>query len=126
VPEEARLGPFLVRAERERVEAYQRRTGAPGEGIPAAFPICWLAQPQIRQAIEQACGDRVPLHEGQMFEYARPLELGRDYRLSLVLREELHPPRLALEAKVETADGKPCLRMETLLRLVAPAMELSA
>jgi hypothetical protein len=68
----------------------------------------------------------VPLHEGQVFEYARPLELGCEYRLSLILREQDGPPRLALEAKVETADGEPCLRMETLLRLVAPAMELSA
>jgi hypothetical protein len=126
VPEEARLGPFLVRVEHERVEAYRRSVGASGETLPAAFPICWLGQAEIRGAVEQACAGRVPLHEGQVFEYARPLELGCEYRLSFILREQDGPPRLALEAKVETADGEPCLRMETLLRLVAPAMELSA
>lgn len=126
MPEEVRLGPFLVRAERDRVEAYRRSIGAGGEGIPTAFPICWLGQAEIRGAVEQACAGRLPLHEAQTLDYERPLDAGRDYRLSLILREQDGPPRLALEAKVETAGGEPCLRMETLLRLVGPAMELSA
>ena len=126
MPEEVRLGPFLVRVERDRAEAYRRRIGARGKGIPAAFPICWLGQPEVRAAIEQACEGRVPLHEGQAFAYERPLEIERDYRLSLMLSELAGPPRLALTATVATAGGEPCLRMETLLRLVAPSMELSA
>ena len=95
MPEEARLGPFLVRVEHERVEAYRRSVGAPVDTLPAAFPICWLGQAEIRSAVEQACAGCVPLHEGQMFEYARPLEIARDYRLSLSLAEQANPARLA-------------------------------
>jgi hypothetical protein len=127
VPEEARLGPFWVRTERTRVEAFKRSVGGNGEAVPAAFPICWLGEPEIRAIVEKACRGRLPLHEGQTFDYARPLEIERAYRLSVSLSEEADPPRLALRGEVTTQAGEPCLRMETLLRLVAPApAELSA
>jgi hypothetical protein len=123
---EMRLGPFCVRTERMRIAAYQRSIGASGDDVPAAFPICWLAQPEIRTLIEQTCGHRLPLHEGQTFEYMRPLEVDGEYRLSVTLNEETDPTRLVLRCEVATPTGEPRLRMETLLRLVAPAMELSA
>jgi hypothetical protein len=123
---EVRLGPFFVRTERAKVEAYRRATRTVGQEVPAAFPICWLGEPEIRAAVEKACGDRLPLHEGQTFDYARPLEIGAEYHLSLSLSEEADPPRLALKGECRTAAGELCLRVETLLRLVAPAVELSA
>jgi hypothetical protein len=86
-----------------------------------------LGEPQVRAAVEQACGERLPLHEGQTFEYMRPLKHNADYGLSLMLSEEADPPRLVLKAECRNAAGELCMRMETLLRLVAPAaMELSA
>ncbi|MEA2841059.1 MAG: hypothetical protein QOF41_2389 [Methylobacteriaceae bacterium] len=123
---DVRLGPFFVRTERAKVEAYKRAIGAAGQEVPAAFPICWLGQPEIRAAIEGGCGDRLPLHEGQTFDYVRRLEVGAEYRLSLLLCEEADPPRLRLQGEVTTATGEACLRIETLLRLVALPMELSA
>jgi hypothetical protein len=121
-----RLGPFFVRTERAKVEAYRRSTRTGGQEVPAAFPICWLGEPEIRAAVEKACGNRLPLHEGQTFDYGRRLEIGAEYRLSLSLSEEADPPRLALKGECKTVAGELCLRMETLLRLVAPAVELSA
>jgi hypothetical protein len=120
-----RLGPFRVRTERMRLEAYKQSIGASGEDVPAAFPIAWLAHPEIRTSIEQACGSRLPLHEGQSFEYARPLEVDCEYRLTLTLNEEANPARLVLKGEVASPAGESHLSMETLLRLVAPAMELS-
>jgi hypothetical protein len=118
--EKVRLGPFSVRTERAKVEAFRHRIGGSGGGVPATFPICWIAQPEIRTAIEKACAGRLPLHEGQIFDYSRPLEIEREYCLSLSLEEEADPPRLAVRGDVTAADEEFYLRMETLLRLVAP------
>jgi hypothetical protein len=122
---EVQVGPFRVRTERMRIEAYKQSIGASGEDVPAAFPIAWLAQPEIRAAIEQGCGSRLPLHEGQSFEYTRALEVDCEYRLTLTLNEEANPARLVLKCEVASPTGESCLNMETLLRLVAPAMEVS-
>ena len=118
---ETRLGPFCVRTERTQIAAYKRAIGASGDDVPAAFPICWLGQAEIRTAVEAACTSRLPLHEGQTFDYKRPLAVGTEYRMSLILQEQSDPPRLATKAEITTASGEICLRMETLLRLVAPA-----
>jgi hypothetical protein len=127
VPEAVRLGPFAVCAERGRAAAFRRSIGGSGEGLPATFPICWLGRRDIRERIERACGGKVPLHEAQSFEYVQPLEFGRDYRLTLHLNEEAHPPRLVLKAEIATTAGDLCVKMETMLRLVAPAaLELLA
>jgi hypothetical protein len=123
---EVRLGPFCVRTERTKIETYRSAIGARGPGVPTAFPICWLGQPDVRAAVKDACGDRLPLHEGQTFDYTRPLEVEAEYRLSLILSEETTPPRLTLKGECRTAAGELCLRIETLLRLVPPALELSA
>jgi hypothetical protein len=124
---ETRLGPFCVRTEPTQIAAYRNAIGASGDDVPAAFPICWLGQAEIRTAVEAACAGRLPLHECQTFDYARPLEVGTEYRLSLILHEQADPPRLAANAEITTVAGEICLRMETLLRLVVPAaLELSA
>lgn len=123
---DTRLGPFRVRAERRHIAAYRSAVSASGDDIPAAFPICWLAEPDIRAAIEKACRRSVPLHEGQTFDYLQPLDLEAEYRLLITLEEHADPPRLSVKGEVVTMAGQTCLRMETLLRLVAPAGELAA
>lgn len=122
---ELRLGPFAVQTERTSVEAYRSATRVRGTGVPAAFPICWFGRSEIRTAIEDACRDRLPLHEGQSFDYARPLDIEAEYHLSVLLAEEADPPRLVLKGECRTPAGELCLRIETLLRLVSLAMELS-
>ena len=127
MPEEVRLGPFSIRVERARVEAFRRSIGGRGEDVPSTFPICWLGQPDIRRQIEGACRGRLPLHEGQTFEHLQPLEVDRDYELVLHLNEDADPPRLVLKAEVTTTAGALCAKMETMLRLVEPAaLEMQA
>jgi hypothetical protein len=123
---ELRLGPFAVQTERTRIAAYRSATRVRGTGIPVAFPICWFGRSEIRTAIEDACRGRLPLHEGQSFDYERPLEIEAEYHLSVLLAEEADPPRLLLKGECKTPAGELCLRMETLLRLVSPVVELSA
>jgi hypothetical protein len=120
---EVQLGPFSVRAERTKIEAYRSATRSGGQDVPPAFPICWLGEPEIRAAVEKACGTRLPLHEGQTFDYERPLEIGAEYHLRLSLTEEANPPRLALTGECRMPSGELCLRIETLLRLVSPVLE---
>ena len=123
---EVHLGPFCVRTERATIETYRNATGARGRDVPAAFPICWLGREEIRTAIGTSCGRRLPLHEAQSFDYLRPLVAEADYRLSLSLAEQADPPRLVVKGECSTPAGELCLRMETLLRLVAPDLEGAA
>ena len=118
--EKLRLGPFSVRTDRAKVDAFRDRIGGRGKQVPASFPICWIARPEIRAAIADACAGRLPLHEGQVFDYSRRLEIDREYRLFLSIEEETNPARLTLRGDVTTADQEACLSMETLLRLVVP------
>lgn len=119
---ELRLGPFSVRTERAKVEAFRRSIGDLGAGVPVAFPICWLGQPNVREHVERACGNRLPLHEAQTFDYKQALQPEREYRLSVLLDEKADPPRLVINAEVGTTGGDPCVRIETLLRLVEAEM----
>jgi hypothetical protein len=123
---DTRLGPFRVRAEPTQIAAYKSAISARSDDIPAAFPIRWLAEPEIRAAIEKGCGQFVPLHEAQSFDYLQPLAMAAEYRLSITLAEHSDPPRLSVKGEVATMAGQICLRMETVLRLVAPAGELAA
>ena len=123
---ETQLGPFCVCTERTQIAAYKNAVSATGDAIPAAFPICWLAEPTVRAAIEEACRGFMPLHEGQTFEYVAPLQIDAEYRLSIVLEEQTEPARLSLKSEIATPAGQTCLRMETLLRLVSFAGELAA
>ena len=123
---ELHLGPFCVRTERTKIEAYRSAIGARRGDVPAAFPICWLGRPEIRAAIAEACAGRLPLHEGQTFDYLRPLGVEAEYRLSLTLAARPDPPRLTVHGECSTPAGELCLRMETLLRLVEPVLEPSA
>lgn len=123
---ELRLGPFAVHTDRTRIEAYRNVARAGGTGVPAAFPICWFGRAEIRTAIEDACRGRLPLHEAQTFDYARALDIQAEYHLSVFLAEDVDPPRLVVKGECRTPAGELCLRMETLLRLVSPAVELSA
>jgi hypothetical protein len=120
------LGPFCVRTERAQIAAYKSAVSGNGDDIPAAFPIRWLAEPEIRGAIEKACERLVPLHVGQSFEYLQPLHAEAEYRLSVILEQHADPPRLSVKGEVVTSTGHMCLRMETLLRLVGSAGELAA
>lgn len=116
--EETILGPFEVEADPARVGAFAAAAGGAGAGVPAAFPIVWLAEPRVRTALGAAAGPNVlPVHESQSFDYARPILPGEKLRLTLVLRREASPDRLVAEAEVEDPAGARALSLRTVLRL---------
>ncbi|HLH12278.1 MAG TPA: hypothetical protein VKV77_10430 [Methylovirgula sp.] len=113
-----RLGPFLVRAGKNEVEAFRGETGALG-AVPFTFPVRWLADPHVRAAAIEMLGETwVPIHESQTFDYVVPLERDTDYRLTLEMSREIAPPRLILRAEVARQTGERCLDMEMVLRII--------
>jgi hypothetical protein len=126
---ETRLGPFRVCADEERVARYRRETGfveSLERLVPAAFPALWLASSEIGDAIRAALAgeNSVAVHESQSFRYVAPLRVGESYDLTVSLRREASPPRLALNAGVTAPGGEALVQIETLLRIVPrPAAE---
>ena len=118
------LGRFEVRAEPAEVTAFRRATGLPvADALPLTFPIRWLAAPAVRAAMSAMVpdADLVFLHEAQTFDYAVPLRCGETYAMALTARREDDPDRLVVDATILAADGAPCARCETVLRLVRVA-----
>ncbi|HMK90386.1 MAG TPA: hypothetical protein VK446_12240 [Methylocystis sp.] len=123
---EISLPPFGVAVEPSRAASFARETGfltAP-EDPPLCYPAVWLTSPEILNAVERICAEArcAPVHEKQRFVYDSPLRFGAQYRLSVVLRREAEPERLAITARVETEEGACVARVETLLRLVSRAV----
>lgn len=118
---------FAVVATEAEVEAFRSATasapdgpGPAGDVLPATFPMRWLAAPEVRRLLLAAVPEPglVPVHEGQSFDYARPLRVGEPYRLKLATRREAEPPRLVVDGRIEDADGTLRATLETILRLV--------
>ena len=115
-------------ASEAEAEAFRAATGCPpsdlgpaGDILPATFPMRWLASPAVRELLTAAVPEPglVPVHEGQGFDYERPLRVGAPYRLALAIRREAEPARLVVDGRIEDADGTLHARLETILRLVA-------
>ncbi len=118
-----RAGPLRVSASPDAIRAFRRQTGwGEADGPPpAAFPVVWMRLPEIGDPIRAAAQEvGLPVHEAQQFEYARPLETGRDYDLMLELRRENQPARLIATAEVFDLDGVFVARIISTLRLIDP------
>ncbi len=117
------LGTFSVGATIAQAGAFRRATGQPdgGTALPLTFPLCWLSGGDLRVALVALVGHEpvVLVHESQAFSYTRALLVGQPYVLTLTVRREHAPERLVLDGAVADADGGPCARLETILRLVA-------
>lgn len=122
---EQAIGPLRVRVDPARAEAFARETGFPAASgrTPLSYAAIWLTEPRLREAIARLCAetDSVPLHETQRFEYEAPLRADLDYALSISIRREEAPPRLAIGARLATLDDVTVGRFETLLRLAPRA-----
>lgn len=118
--------PLRVAVDAARAVEYARETGFDGvpDAAPLSYPALWLTTPQIHDAVQRICAeaDSVPVHEQQRFFYEAPLTPGAAYNLHVVMRREEKPPRLAIEARVETPAGALIGRIETRLRLVARSL----
>ena len=120
------LGPFDALTDRATVARFAAATRSAEAGVPATFPIVWLAHPDIRAAIEGfARPGEVAFHEEQTFDYRAPLAADVAYRLLVNIERQEGPARLVLTSCVER-EGKTTLTMRTVLRLVATAASASA
>lgn len=116
-----------VRVDRDAVVEFRCATegSAADPHVPRTYPVSWLAHPEVRDMIDSMLGGKgiVPVHEAQSFEYEQALEIGADYSLGVEMARTRAPPRLTVTATVTTLEGKPCVRIETVLRLVPVARE---
>ena len=122
-PSIQRAGPLRVAVSPEAVRRFRRETGwGEADGPPpASFPVVWMRLPEIGGPIRAAAEEiGLPVHEAQHFDYARPLETGRDYDLMLELRRETGPARLIATAEVFDLDGVFVARVASTLRLIDP------
>jgi hypothetical protein len=113
--------PLEVCVDADRAMALARETGAVCDGVtaPLSYPALWLTEPALRAAVAEICEgeDLVPVHEAQRFDYETPLRIGARYLLSVAMRREAKPPRLVLEALLQTPGGAEVAKLETVLRL---------
>lgn len=115
------LGPLPVRVEPDRAAALGAATRSPDAGVPATFPIVWLSQPAIRDALMGLLAPgELPFHEEQAFDYASPLESGIGYSLFVDLARDEEPARIVLSARAEAANGQTVMTAKTVLRLLRP------
>lgn len=117
------LGPFRLRVDPARAQAYSRETGGDGAGVPLSFPAVWLTDPALFDPVRKLCDalDVVPVHEAQSFSYETPLVSGESYDVSVAMRRETNPPRLVIDATIAALDGEAIATSETMLRLVPRA-----
>ncbi len=117
------LGPFRLRVDPARAQAYSREIGGDGGDVPLCYPAVWLTDPALFTTVRELCDalEVVPVHESQSFAYERPLVAGESCDVAVTMRREETPPRLVVEASIAAADGAPVARSETMLRLVPRA-----
>jgi hypothetical protein len=124
-----RIGPFRVSASHEEVAAFRRETGWSEDEhltdmrVPHTFPMRWLSTPDIRGVIETRLKEAggVAFHESQNFNYDMPLAADQDYWLTAEVDRQENPSRLILRVAIASLSEQPCLKLETILRIVAPA-----
>ncbi len=119
-----RAGPLRVSAPADVVRAFRRETGWREEDgpPPASFPVVWMRLPEIGEPIRAAAQEiGLPVHEAQLFDYARPLETGASYDLRLEMRRQSNPMRLIATAEIFDLSGAFVARVVSTLRLIDPA-----
>jgi hypothetical protein len=129
-----RLGPFHVSTAFADIEAFRCETGWPADDrstedrtksiqVPHTFPMRWLTVPELWRVLEiklkEAGG--IAVHESQSFTYETSLDADQDYLMTADIDHQMNPERLIVRTSVVTARDEPCLRMETILRIISAA-----
>jgi hypothetical protein len=110
---------FEATVELDQVRNFAAAIFSTEPDIPVAFPIVWLAGPELTHILQREIGpNQMPLHEFQAFEYAAPLRIGARYRISAVALRKAMPERVVINADVQDLAGASILTMQTVLRIV--------
>lgn len=112
------IGFFNVRTNAADVAEFATALGlklAPGS-VPLTFPICWLALPAVREAMEKAIGTPHPVHASQSFQFGSSIETDRDYSFQVAIGQYCIPsPRCIVRGTVCDHDNRVVLQLETVL-----------
>ena len=106
----------------ETLAAFARGIGASGSGKrrPTTFPIAWLTQPAVVDAVRQMAVDRpasLPVHELQTIETLAEAPLDRPLVLTATATRT-DADRITLQAVLADAGGTSLARLHAILRLV--------
>lgn len=119
------LAAIPVVATPDEIAAFRAAIGLDPEdpAVPLTFPMRWLTSEAVVEATRSMVPepDLVLVHEGQTFDYERPLVAGERYLLELSAHRHTAPDRLVLDGTIAAADGPLFGRLETVLRLFSSA-----
>ncbi|MBL8569049.1 MAG: hypothetical protein JNK84_08180 [Phreatobacter sp.] len=106
----------------EALAGFARGIGASGSGQrrPTTFPISWLTQPAVVDAVRQMAADRpasLPVHELQTIETLAEAPLGQPLMLTATATRT-DADRITLQAVLADAGGASLTRLHAILRLV--------
>ncbi|MCA0319758.1 MAG: hypothetical protein LCH88_16990 [Proteobacteria bacterium] len=106
----------------EALAAFAGGIGASGSGKrrPTTFPIAWLTQPAVVDAVRQMATDRpssLPVHELQTIETLAEAPLDRPLVLTATATRT-DADRITLQAVLAEAGGTSLARLHAILRLV--------
>jgi hypothetical protein len=125
------LGRFPIIADASRVAQFRAALAlplpqqpTPENDVPLTFPICWLAQAAIKDAISRRLptreGDHLVLvHTEQSFHYRAELRIGGSYWLTLDHVGPEADDRFRLEASVRDEGNGVICRMSGRFLLMA-------
>lgn len=119
------IGWFDVTTDHASVSAFARAVDLAGstetEAVPFTYPICWLADPAVREIIrtEAEPAGGVLIHESQTIVCHIPLVRDRTYRVKAEGRvSSARRDRLTITAIVEDDAGRRAAELECVLLAV--------
>jgi hypothetical protein len=122
------LGPFRVHAEPSEITEFAAALGLSEHGrdrapvVPAAFPLRWLSQPSIREALHACTGsDRALVHETQEIIYGVQVKPDTYYNLNVTIAST--QSKLVMTAQVIALTGELVCTLISKLLLVGHAVQ---
>lgn len=124
------VGRFPVCAMRPQIAAFRKALGvtesASSPEVPLTYPVRWLAQPEVSDAILQTLGEKAGLplagvlvHLEQKFAFLAPLRAEAPYLMDLYLDPAVPPETFALHAEISDAQGC-CCRLQGRFAVIVP------
>lgn len=119
---------FDVVVDANRAAALATAAGLPADRIPLTYPAMWLFSEPVEALVAAALGpDAVPIHVGQQFRYARPLQTGETYRLKVAIgsAKAADKPVLPIDMSAYDQGGEKVLEGRTTIALHPASAEVA-
>lgn len=130
-PRRRAVGRFAVVADAERIARFRAALDlaasppvAGATGVPLTFPVCWLAEADVRAALGTALGGTgggLPVHLEQEIDSLVALVSGARYAMDVWLAGPDARGRARIEALVSDETGVPVARLAGTVLLAGAA-----